>query len=192
MWLVHPNHKPKKVTRTAQDAFTLADFDNGLTGAIPRRLAHTELRTRRAITMSISRRRVGDGHPDRELRYLQRASRRRGLQAEQRRHQLGCCRVTAFVSSTQVTVEVMVAFGATAASRRGGSRPGRTTAGGLDGEPFPQRLVMGGNASEARHDLVLGVRRLRPDVARHASSTLRRRTAQRDLSRFSLHSLVSD
>lgn len=32
LYLVHPSYKPQRVTRTAPDTFTLADFDSGLSG----------------------------------------------------------------------------------------------------------------------------------------------------------------
>jgi hypothetical protein len=149
MWLVHANRKPKKLTRTGTGAFTIADFDNGLTGTTFRDAWPYRAQNTSAITMSISAAAVGVGRTLTASSAFFSTQHVGAVFKQNNAGTIGCCRVTAFVSSTQVTVEVMVAFGATAAvttwwesswsDYRGWPRTVSL---------FRQRLVYGGNASQ--------------------------------------------
>ncbi len=147
MWLVHPNHKPKKVRRTATDAFTLEDFDAGLSGANLRdawpyrnqnstAITIAPSGTSGSITLTASAAFFDADHVGAYIKINHSGT-------------YGAARITAFTSSTVVSATVIVNFGATSAvttwwesawsDYRGWPR---TVA------IFQQRLLYGGNASE--------------------------------------------
>ncbi len=147
MWLVHPNRKPKKVRRTATDAFTLEDFDAGLSGTALRdawpfrnqnttAITMTPSGTSGSITLTASAAFFNANHVGAYIKINHAGT-------------YGAARITAFTSSTIVSATVIVNFGATSAvatwwesawsNYRGWPR---TVA------IFQQRLLYGGNASE--------------------------------------------
>lgn len=116
MHLVHPSYKPQKVTRTATDTFTIADFDSGLTGtsfrdAYPYRPLNTT-----ATTLTPSLTTVGTGRTITASAALFTDNSWIGKVfkvLDTDGATVGCFKITAWTSTTVVTVQIFVALGST-------------------------------------------------------------------------------
>lgn len=116
LYLVHPRYKPYRISRTAVDTFAIAAFDNGLTGATFRDAWPYLRQNQTAITMAISNAAVGAGRTlTASASFFDASHVGAVFKSDDGAGAYGCCRVTAYISATQVTVENMVAFGSTAA-----------------------------------------------------------------------------
>jgi len=116
MHLVHPKHKPRRLTRTAADTFALTTFDNGLATTALRDANPYRKRNVTAITMTIDIVTVGTGRVLTASAAFFNANHVGALfKVFDGGVAYGACVVTGFTSSTQVTVEVIVAFGDLAA-----------------------------------------------------------------------------
>lgn len=126
MTLVHPNHKPKKIYRLGTDSFEIADFDTDLSAGLGFPSLKTGVALRdawpyrdqntSATTLSINTSSVGTGRvvtaslPLFNVKHVGAI-----FKSDDGTGVIGAFQVTAFTSSTQVTVEVLVALGTTAA-----------------------------------------------------------------------------
>lgn len=117
MTLVHPNYKPRRITRTAIDTFTIDEFDAGLTTTALRDAWPYFAQNTTTATLSIDTATVGTG------RTLTAASVPAGttvftssmvgaMMKVDNGGTIGCALITGFTSATVVTVTVIVAFGA--------------------------------------------------------------------------------
>jgi hypothetical protein len=61
MWLVHPASRPKKLTRTARDTFTMVDFDSGLSAADTKKAYPWLPFNTTTTTIQVSNHAVGSG-----------------------------------------------------------------------------------------------------------------------------------
>lgn len=115
MTLVHPNHKPKQVLRTAIDTFTVQDFDAALSGAslmngwpyLNQNLTAVTLApsatTGTGITLTASSAFFNAGHVGGLFKIFDGGT------------TIGCFQATAFTSSTVLVGNVIVTFGTTSA-----------------------------------------------------------------------------
>jgi hypothetical protein len=147
MWLVHPDHKPYKVTRTATDTFTIAEFDSGLTGATFRDAYPYLTQNATATTLSINTATVGTGRILTASTGIFTASHVGVVYKWYNGTTYGCCKVTGYTNATTVTVEVIVAFSAAATASATWWEGAWSD---LRGWPrtvslFQQRLIYGGN-----------------------------------------------
>lgn len=116
LYLVHPNRKPQRIYRTAVDTFQVAGFDYDSTGT---RLSGTAFRdawpylrqNSTAITMAISNVAVGAGRTLTASASFFQSTHVGAVFKVDIAGTIGCCLVTGYTSATQVTVEVIVAFG---------------------------------------------------------------------------------
>lgn len=121
MTMVHPNHKPQRLYRTGSNAFTITEFDHDSTGT---QLTGTAFRDAwpylnkniTATTLTINTATVGTGRTLTASASLFTADHVGAVfKVFDGGTAYGCALVTAYVSATQVTVKVIVAFGDTAA-----------------------------------------------------------------------------
>lgn len=149
MFLVHPNYKPYKLSRTAVDTFTLAAFDSGLTLDDFRDAYPYQDQNITSITLSINTATVGTGRTLTASASLFTAAHVGVVYKVNNAGTYGCCRVTAYISATQVTVEVIDPFGAAGAPVLTWSESAWSD---LRGWPrsvslHQARLIYGGNAT---------------------------------------------
>lgn len=122
MDLVHPLRKPKKLRRTATDTFVLADFDTDSSGTTLTGTSFREAWPYRTMnttgsTMQINTETVGTGrtltlNPAAGDSFRFQSTHVGAVFKVNDGGTYGCCKVTAYVSATQVTVQVIVAFSA--------------------------------------------------------------------------------
>ncbi len=115
LYLVHPNRKPIRITRTAADTFALAAFDNGLTGATFRDAWPYLDQNTTAITLTVSNGAVGTGRTVTASAPFFASTHVGAVFKQNHGGTIGCFRITAFTNSTSVTAEVMVELEAAAA-----------------------------------------------------------------------------
>lgn len=115
MHLVHRNHKPMRLRRTAVDTFELVDFDNGLTGAAFRDAWPYRAQNSTATTLQINTASVGTGRTVTASANFFDAAHVGAVFKVNHSGTYGCFRVTGYTNPTTVTVEVMVALGSTSA-----------------------------------------------------------------------------
>ena len=115
MTLVHPNHKPKQLLRTALDAFTLQDFDAGLSGAALRDSWPYLNQNLTGITMTASAT-TGTGITlTASSAYFNAGHVGALFKQDDGSGTIGCFQVTSITSSTIAVGNVIVAFGSTSA-----------------------------------------------------------------------------
>lgn len=148
MTIVHPKHKPLKLTRTALESFTLKPFDDGLTGtdlrdAYPYRPQNTTSITLQpsatsgtGITITSSSAFFDVGHVGALLKINHAGT-------------IGCAKITDWTSATAVIADVVVTFGSTSAQTEWWESAWSK----YRGWPsticfFQQRLLYGGNLAE--------------------------------------------
>lgn len=121
MYFVHPNYKPLRLRRTAADTFKLAEFDTDssgtmLTGAAFREAWPYQNQNATATTLTINTASVGTGRTLTASAALFNVKHIGAVfKVNNGAGTVGCCKVTAFTSSTVVTVQVVAAFGDTSA-----------------------------------------------------------------------------
>lgn len=116
LYLVHQAFKPQRISRTAADAFTVAAFDNGLTGTSFRDAWPYLKQNSTAITLAISNAAIGAGRTvTASAAFFDSLHVGAVFKSDDGAGTIGCFKVTGFTDSTHVTVEVMVALGTTAA-----------------------------------------------------------------------------
>lgn len=119
MTVVHPNHKPIRIRRTATDTFNVADFDTDntgttLTGAALRDAWPYRPQNSTAIQLSINTASVGTSRTvTASGAFFNAAHVGAVFKSDDGSGTIGCFQVTGFTSPTSVTVSVIVALGTT-------------------------------------------------------------------------------
>lgn len=149
MYLVHPNRKPQAIVRTAVSTFYIVDFDSGASGTTFRDLYPYRAQNTSAITLACSATTVGSGRTLTASAAFFDVNHVGAVFKIDHAGTIGCMKVTGYTSSTQVTVDVVVALGSTGAVATWWESAWSNYRGWPRTVCFhQQRLGYGGNASQ--------------------------------------------
>jgi hypothetical protein len=149
LYLVHPDYKPRRITRSAIDTFSIATFDSGLSGTTYRDARPYRAQNTTAITLSPSAT-SGSGVTLTASSALFSSSHVGAVFKIDHSGTRGCALVTAYTSATQVTIDIIVNFGATTAATTWWESSWSDYRGWPRAIGFYQgRLVYAGNKSES-------------------------------------------